>query len=943
MNKTFTRLLLPCCFMLLANVCFAGGTYAGETVYDVLCNLNAQWKSVPADAAIYHQKATFSNSSEAIQLHFTLLEKTLRAKNTDLLTSEQLRRRNVHLDRLLAYRDAGMFPSNHDFSTPTPYFIDPVNGNVCAVGHLVTEDGQGDLAQTIFEEDNNGYVFDLDQNFPLTEWATANGMTLQELAWIQPGYNWSYFEGGHMGYKFMGGCDYKISRTFYFPCGGSTVPLPNQSVFIRSLDGICVDTFFNMNGPSVFHTDISPICPTVNTRCDSNVYTIQGVQEAKFETTINLCQYGNCNRFELFYQNCYRPNQSECYYADKVIIDKSNNMQNTSPVPMSTFMPYISYNSYRDAVHQSFACYDADGDSLSYELGTCWSDSGVSINYAPGITPQQPLGSTWNVQLDPVTGDITYDPTFSSQSGIYQMCIWVKEWRNGVEINQTTFDVELNTLPMGINREPVITSFTDIQGGVMDSLNNFNTCVGSHLKFTVNFDDSSTCSATFSDKLPGSEFFDPANFSIQDTVSGADPEGRFRWIPTTPGTYFVTFTAWDDNCPIVSKMSQTIRIQVGDGFSVNVNSSLTSCHEISFDATVSGSLPGMTYAWTGNDGFSGSQPTVSHVYSIPGWYHYDLVVTNPGGCSQVIQDSVFVAGPAMPQITRTGDFLFTDPSNSYQWYLDGQAIPGATSGSHLATACGDYTVEVVSNFCTIPSMPMTVVLSNLPTAAIQPWGPTQFCEGDSVLLDAGTGFSNYLWSTGETSRTIMARTNGAYSVTITENGCDVTSPPFNVVVHPLPQPTINDLGNNLLQSTPAFTYQWNLNGTPIPNATNSAITATQYGDYTVTVTDGNGCEGTSPPFTAGNQTGIDDPLAVGFRIYPNPAQNWIRVEILNNAQNWNQILLSDLYGRTHAAFNMDNCPTQCNPTLDLGDLSPGIYFLRLKGDAESKSLKFVKH
>ena len=40
------------------------------------------------------------------------------------------------------------------------------------------------------------------------------------------------------------------------------------------------------------------------------------------------------------------------------------------------------------------------------------------------------------------------------------------------------------------------------------------------------------------------------------------------------------------------------------------------------------------------------------------------------------------------------------------------------------------------------------------------------CGGDSVLLDAGAGHTNYLWSTGDTTQTIYASSTGTYSVTV---------------------------------------------------------------------------------------------------------------------------------------------------------------------------------
>ncbi|WP_157676756.1 T9SS type B sorting domain-containing protein [Chryseobacterium sp. T16E-39] len=48
-----------------------------------------------------------------------------------------------------------------------------------------------------------------------------------------------------------------------------------------------------------------------------------------------------------------------------------------------------------------------------------------------------------------------------------------------------------------------------------------------------------------------------------------------------------------------------------------------------------------------------------------------------------------------------------------------------------------------------------------------------FCQGKSVTLDAGNGFTSYLWNTGVTTQTIVVSTPGNYSVKVTNNfGCE---------------------------------------------------------------------------------------------------------------------------------------------------------------------------
>lgn len=52
-------------------------------------------------------------------------------------------------------------------------------------------------------------------------------------------------------------------------------------------------------------------------------------------------------------------------------------------------------------------------------------------------------------------------------------------------------------------------------------------------------------------------------------------------------------------------------------------------------------------------------------------------------------------------------------------------------------------------------------------------GPdTAFCEGNSLILDAGNGFKSYSWNTGDTTQTISVSTTGTFSVSVTNDaGC----------------------------------------------------------------------------------------------------------------------------------------------------------------------------
>jgi hypothetical protein len=83
---------------------------------------------------------------------------------------------------------------------------------------------------------------------------------------------------------------------------------------------------------------------------------------------------------------------------------------------------------------------------------------------------------------------------------------------------------------------------------------------------------------------------------------------------------------------------------------------------------------------------------------------------------------------------------------------------------------GVYTIKVKdANDC-----PGNINVTINEPAAISPTitGILNFNFGDSSVLDAGAGYTSYLWSSSDTSQTITVYTGGTYSVTVSDsNGC----------------------------------------------------------------------------------------------------------------------------------------------------------------------------
>jgi hypothetical protein len=103
----------------------------------------------------------------------------------------------------------------------------------------------------------------------------------------------------------------------------------------------------------------------------------------------------------------------------------------------------------------------------------------------------------------------------------------------------------------------------------------------------------------------------------------------------------------------------------------------------------------------------------------------------------------------------------------------------------------------------------------------------------------------------------------------------------NVVVQAIKAPSPVIVANGLQLSTTIVynAYQWYINGTAIPGATNSTYTAVGSGDYTVMVTGDHNCTATSALYHV-NITGISNtPLHSNqVSIYPNPTSSEIHIQ-----------------------------------------------------------------
>lgn len=96
--------------------------------------------------------------------------------------------------------------------------------------------------------------------------------------------------------------------------------------------------------------------------------------------------------------------------------------------------------------------------------------------------------------------------------------------------------------------------------------------------------------------------------------------------------------------------------------------------------------------------------------------NYYVTVTDNGNCTATSNHLAINVLPQPPvSISVSGDSLLAYNAVSYQWYLNGQAIPGATNPLLIANQPGSYTVKITgANGCTATSLPVVISVTDVP-------------------------------------------------------------------------------------------------------------------------------------------------------------------------------------------------------------------------------------
>ncbi|MDX9758330.1 MAG: hypothetical protein RBU27_04135, partial [Bacteroidota bacterium] len=234
-------------------------------------------------------------------------------------------------------------------------------------------------------------------------------------------------------------------------------------------------------------------------------------------------------------------------------------------------------------------------------------------------------------------------------------------------------------------------------------------------------------------------------------ISGATSS---TWVATQPGSYRVIVTNATRCSDTSSATVVTIRPSPGASITAGGPTSFCAGGSVVLHANTG---PGLTYQWLKDLVEISGAVSPDYVATQPGSYR--VIVTNSDQCTDTSVATVLTILPSpVASITPGGPTSFCDGESvvlvantgmdlSYRWLKDGIEIMGATSSSYTATEPGRYRV-LVSNTspCTDTSAAILVTMFPAPGASITATGPTVFCAGERVTLDANVGLGlTYEW------------------------------------------------------------------------------------------------------------------------------------------------------------------------------------------------------
>lgn len=539
----------------------------------------------------------------------------------------------------------------------------------------------------------------------------------------------------------------------------------------------------------------------------------------------------------------------------------------------------------------TFLVTPTNGNGNTIPSGTTYTWTNPTINPAGAITgassetlPQTSISQTLiNTTTSPATATYTVTPTSGTCFGTsFQVTVTVNPAinPNTIVTNNSCFGVNNASITTNITGgippytiswigpnsfTSVATSITNLQPG------NYNLTItdAGNCPFTNSYTISEPTDIVISnDTINNVSCFGASNGAIGITVSGGTGAYSYSWTQNntpftatedisnlSPATYEVTVSDANSCGPKTATfiITEPPLLQVNLASQTNVDCFGFATGAINIDV-VGGTAP-YTFLWSNG-------ASTEDIAAIPAG-QYDVVVTDSLGCTKNLAITITQSTEIVITAITTPIECYGDNDATITVTLTGGMAPYQIQWSNLAVGLnqnnlspGNYTITITDALGCQKSL--TINIPSPPIFDVNPVVNNISCFGandGSITLNFVGGIApvNLVWSDGSPAGTTRNNLSpGTYSVVITDAKPCTISRTFTILepqilvlsanlTNALDCNNANTGGINLLVSggTPPFNYVWN-NGISTEDLTNIPA-----GNYSVTVTDSNGCTKTA--------------------------------------------------------------------------------------------------
>ncbi len=260
------------------------------------------------------------------------------------------------------------------------------------------------------------------------------------------------------------------------------------------------------------------------------------------------------------------------------------------------------------------------------------------------------------------------------------------------------------------------------------------------------------------------------------------------------------------------------------------------------------------------------------------------------------------------------------------------------SPNSIGAAC-NFTYNAISTGIKMAQWGTSRIAYNIPASySVAPFSLTStsagatcngMSNGSATITPSTSGSFSYLWSPGSyTSAITNSLAAGNYTVTVNSSSCSTTSTvisitqpqPLNVSIDPLQicSGSSGPLNATAVGGTPAYTYSWNTGAT----SSNISVSPPFNMNYTLYVTDANGCLGTAiTTVTVSSCTGIQQyGIENNISVYPNPFSETIFIQ---SSSPIDELVITNVLGEVVKRSKFTN------GNFNGHDLNNGIYFIQI--------------